>query len=75
MVLLTLQALFALLEYRRKDSDPRMAIGLEWSVYLMAMLALAVPFQCRLPHHDATAPRIGVTSGMQMLPRRPLSPR
>lgn len=44
VVLLTLQALFALLEYRREGFDPRLRIELGWSTYATAMLALAVPF-------------------------------
>ena len=44
VVLLTLQALFALLEYRREGFDPRMSIDLSWSTYATVMLAVAAPF-------------------------------
>lgn len=44
VVLLTLQSLFALLEYRREGFDPRLSTGMGWSSYAAAMLALATPF-------------------------------
>jgi hypothetical protein len=44
VVLLTLQILFPLLEYRREGFDPRLAMSLGWSGYTMAMLVLALPF-------------------------------
>lgn len=44
VVLLTLQILFPLLEYRREGFDPRMDADLSWSGYVLAMLILALPF-------------------------------
>ncbi len=44
VVLLTLQILFPLLEYRREGFDLRMDTDLNWSGYLLSMLVLALPF-------------------------------
>lgn len=44
VVLLTLQSLFALLEYRREGFDSRLTTELSWISYAAAMLALATPF-------------------------------
>jgi len=44
VVLLTIQILFALLEYRREGFDPRLGVGLEGRHFAAAMLALAAPF-------------------------------
>ncbi|RYD70832.1 MAG: hypothetical protein EOP84_25975 [Verrucomicrobiaceae bacterium] len=44
VVLLTLQVLFPILEYRREGFDPRMSVEWDWPGYLTTMLALALPF-------------------------------
>lgn len=44
VVVLTLQVLFPILEYRREGFDLRMSIEFNWLGYLTTMFVLALPF-------------------------------